>query len=114
LALSCAGFAVAVALDHFGRFDLARPTLTTAAVLGMAIWLTWKWRRQMWYWLMIVLITAIHVALILLVPWSSAGPGIIVVPVGFADLWVVLWALSAVQQRVGHRGDQPVKAPTHR
>lgn len=37
--------------DYFGRFDLARPTLVSMAVLGFAIAVKWKLRGRVWFWI---------------------------------------------------------------
>ena len=83
--------------DHFGRFDLARPSLTSVAMIAIVIALRWKWRGQVWFWSTVAVFAALHLLLILLVPWSTSWiPAAVIIPIGMADLFVMLWVLFVV------------------
>ena len=62
---------VGLLLNHFGRIDLAMPTLASIVVLGFAIALKWAWRRQMWFWITMSLFAAFQLLLILFVSWPA-------------------------------------------
>jgi hypothetical protein len=82
---------------YFGRFDLARPTLTLTAIVAIAIAMRWKLRRHVWFWGTMAILTALHVPLILFVPWTTKWvPAFVIIPIGLADLYVMLWVLSVV------------------
>jgi hypothetical protein len=84
-------------LDHAGKFDLSRPVLYSIAMLAVAIALKWKLRRHAWFWGTIVFLAALHVLLILFVPWTTKWiPAVVVIPVGIADLYAMLWIVSVV------------------
>jgi len=82
---------------YFGRFDLARPTLFSVAMVAIAIAMRWKLRRHGWFWGTMTILAALHVPLILFVPWTTKWiPALVIIPFGFADLYVMLWVLSVV------------------
>jgi hypothetical protein len=83
--------------DHLGRFDLARPALYSIGVLGVAIAIKWKLRRHLWFWITMTVIAALHVPLILFVPWTTKWvPAIMIIPIGLADFYAMLAILSVV------------------
>lgn len=83
--------------DHFGKLALARPTLTSVAMVTIAIALRWQLRRHVWFWITMAVIAALHVPLILFVPWTTKWvPAFVIIPIGMADLYAMLWILSVV------------------
>ena len=82
---------------HFGKLALARPTLGSVAMIGIAIAMRWKLKRHAWFWITMTLIVALHVPLILFVPWTTKWvPAILVIPIGTIDLYIILAILSLV------------------
>jgi hypothetical protein len=83
--------------DHLGRFDLARPALCSIGMIGIVIAIKWKQRREMWFWTTVAAIVALHVLLILFVPWTTKWvPAVVIIPIGIADLYAMLAVLSVV------------------
>lgn len=83
--------------DHFGKLALARPALASAAIVTIAIAMRWKLRRHAWFWITMTILAALHLPLILLVPWTTKWiPAIVIASVGTADLYAMLWVLSVV------------------
>lgn len=83
--------------DRIGRSDLARPTLYSVGMIGVAIALKWQLRRHAWFWIAMAIIAAIHAVLIASVHWTTNWvPAILIIPVGLADLFIILTILSAV------------------
>jgi hypothetical protein len=83
--------------DHLGRFDLARPALYSIGMFGIAVAIKWKLRRHLWFWITMTVIVALHVVLILFVPWTTKWvPAIVIIPIGIADLYAMLAILSVV------------------
>jgi hypothetical protein len=88
---------IALLLLNFGKFDLARPMLCSTGVLVAVIAMRWKLRRNVWFWMTMAVIAALHVPLILFVPWTTKwAPAIVIIPVGIADLYLMLAILSVV------------------
>ncbi|MGP0072149.1 MAG: hypothetical protein ACLPWF_09465 [Bryobacteraceae bacterium] len=82
---------------HFGKLALARPTIFSIIMIVIAIALKWELRRHVWFWITMTVIVALHVPLILFVPWSTKWvPAIVIIPIGIADLYVMLGVLSVV------------------
>jgi hypothetical protein len=40
-------------------------------MVAVAIALRWKLRQQVWFWITMTILAALHLPLILLVPWST-------------------------------------------
>ncbi|PYV17040.1 MAG: hypothetical protein DMG21_09645 [Acidobacteria bacterium] len=88
-------------LDHLGRLSLALPTLDSIGMIGFAIAIKWKLRRRMWFWLTMLAIGALHVPLILFIPWTTRWiPAPVIIPFAIADLIVVLAIVSVVGKLV--------------
>ena len=83
--------------DHFGRFDLALPALSTVLTLGGVIAIKWKLRRQGWFWITMTVIVALHLLLVFSVHWTTKWvPAVLIVSVCTADFYAVLAILSVV------------------
>lgn len=83
--------------DHFGRFDLALPTMNCAAMLAFAIALKWKLRHYARFWIAIAIIAAVHVPLLLYVHWTvSWVPAVAIAAIDSVDLIVILSILTLV------------------
>ena len=88
--------------DHFGKSALARPTLYSVATLAITVAMRWKLRRRVWFWITMVAFAALHVALIVFVPWTTEWvPPLAIAPVLIADSYAMLWAISLVAKRMG-------------
>jgi hypothetical protein len=88
---------VALLFVYFRRFDLARPSIISAAMVAIAVALRWKLRRHVWFWVTMTFLAALHLPLILFIPWTTKWiPAVVIVPVGIADLYAMLWVLSVV------------------
>jgi hypothetical protein len=86
-----------ILFDHFGKLTLARPSLTSAAMVIIAIAMRWKLKRHVWFWITMVVLAALHVPVVLLVPWTTKWvPAFAIIPIGVADLYIMLWVLSFV------------------
>jgi hypothetical protein len=55
-----------------------------------------------------IIFAALHVPLVVLVPWTTRWvPAFAIIPIGMADLYIMLWVLSAVGKYKGER--KPLK-----
>lgn len=79
------------------RLDLARPLLYSVGMVGVAIAIRWKMRGHVWFWVTMIILAALHLPLILFVPWTTKWiPAFLIVPFAMADLYAMLWVLSLV------------------
>jgi hypothetical protein len=83
--------------DHIGRFELALPTLISTAALGFPVAVKRKLRRRVWFWITMAVLAALHVLLILSVPWTGKWvPAIVLAGIASADLCVMLAIIDVV------------------
>jgi hypothetical protein len=102
LGIILGGLPVLILFDHFGKYNLGRPTLTSAIMVIIAIAMRWKLRRHAWFWGTMICFAALHVPLVLLVPWTTRWvPAFVIIPIGMADLYLMLWVLSVVGKFMG-------------
>jgi hypothetical protein len=83
--------------DHFGRLNLMLPIWNSVAVLGFMLALKWKLGRHAWFWITMTVIAALHVPLILFVPWGTKWvPALAIAAIDSLDFCLILWILSVV------------------
>jgi hypothetical protein len=83
---------------HFGREDLALPSVTYLGMTALAVALRWNLRKHVWFWMVIGLVLALHVVLLLKVPWPKFTVNrITLLPFGVADLLLVLGIIQFVK-----------------
>jgi hypothetical protein len=88
---------VIVLSDHFGRLDMSRPILNCIAVFGFMFVFKWRLRRHAWFWITMTVIVALHVPLILFVPWGTRWvPALAIAAIDSVDFCLILWILSVV------------------
>jgi|SRR5579862_811314 len=88
--------------DRFGRLNSALPTLTCVVSLAFAIVLKWNLRRKTWFWITIGVIAALHILLIVSVPWTDKWvPAAAYAGAASLDLVVILVILAVVEKLVG-------------
>lgn len=98
-----------------GRFDLARPTMVSVVMVGLAIAMRWKLRKHAWFWITMIILAALHVPLILFLPSTTRWiPAILIAPIGIADLYAMLWVISAVAKFMGEPITQSTNHPRSR
>ena len=87
----------AALFDHFGKLYLVLPVLNSIVVLGFLIALKWKLRTRIWFWITMIIFAALHVALILFIPWTTKWvPALAIAAIDSADFCVILAILSVV------------------
>jgi len=87
--------------DHFGRLNTSLPMLNSILVLGFILVLKRKLRRRAWFWITMTILAALHVPLVLFVPWTTRWvPALAIAAIDSADLIVMLAILAAVGKRV--------------
>jgi hypothetical protein len=80
-----------------GRFDLSLPALNSIAVVGFTIALKRRLGRHAWFWATMAVLAALHVPLVLFVPWTSKWvPALAIAVIDSADLVLMLAILAVV------------------
>ncbi len=86
---------------RFGRFDLARPAILSLGMIVFAIRVKWELKRRVWFWITMTVIVALHIPLILFVPWTTRWiPALVVTPICFADFVVILAIIKLLEKRL--------------
>jgi hypothetical protein len=87
---------------HFGRFDLARPTFFSVVVIVFATAMKWELRRHVWFWAVMVAAAALHIVLILFVPWTTRWvPALVMLPIAAADVGAILSIIKLLESQFG-------------
>jgi hypothetical protein len=95
-------FLVFAMFDHFGKLPLARPTVFSVSMIVIAVAMRWKLNGQVWFWITMASLAALHLPLILFIPWTAKWiPVLIIIPIGIADLYAMLWVVSVVGKFMG-------------
>jgi hypothetical protein len=103
LCLIIACIPLAWLFDHFGRLDLALPVLDGVALFIFIIAVKWKLRRCVWFWITITAIVALHVLVILYVPWTTKWvPAAAIAGILSIDVCAVFVILAVVEKFVGN------------
>lgn len=103
---------LALLFVYFGRFDLARPSLISVAMVAIAIALRWKLTGHAWFWITVTFLAALHLPLILFVTWTTKWiPAFVIAPFGIADLYAMLWVLCVVGKFMEGRGSLKDERP---
>ena len=91
-------------LDHFGRFELARPACFALMTILLVIKVCRDIRRRWWFWVTIVAVAALHVPLILYIPWTTKWvPPVAILPICIADLLVILGIVNLAERLFGKK-----------
>ncbi len=99
LSLIIATICVLWLFDHFGRLNLGLPTMNSMAVVAFAIAVKWKLKRYVWFWGTMAIIAALHILLLLSVPWPDKWvPAVAIAAIDSADLIVIFTILAAVRR----------------
>jgi hypothetical protein len=94
--------------DHFGKLNLMLPIWNSVAVLGLMFVLKWRLRRHAWFWITMTVIVALHVPLILFVPWGTRWvPALAIAAIDSLDFCLILWILSFVGNLMGGPREGP-------
>jgi len=87
-----------------GRFDLGLPALNSVAVVAFAIALKRKLWRHAWFWGTMICLAALHVPLVLFVPWTTRWvPALAIAAIDSGDLILMLTILSVASNLVGEQ-----------
>jgi hypothetical protein len=88
---------VLILFIHFGKGEIGRAVCIDLAAILVAIRLRWHLKKHFWFWGIIVVLLALHVPLLLFIPWPSGWfPAVVALPFAVVDCLIVLWAVQFV------------------
>jgi hypothetical protein len=83
--------------DHADSLRLGLPTVISVGVVGFTMMVKWRMRHAVWFWITITVLAAVHVPLILFVPWTTKWvPAPAIAAVASADFIVMLVIIDVV------------------
>jgi hypothetical protein len=94
-----AAFLCSWLFDNFGRLELVLPVVNSVAVLAFVIVLKRPLWLQSWFWIMMAVIAAVHILLVLLIPWTNKWiPALAIAAIDSADLCVIICIIVIVEK----------------
>ena len=94
-----ASFLCAQLFDRFEKLNLVLPILNSIGVLGFIIAFKRKLWPHAWFWGTIAVVGALHVPLILFVPWTTKWvPALAIAVIDSVDFCLILWILAIVEK----------------
>lgn len=104
ISIPIGAFLLFALFDHVGKLALARPTVFSVSIITITVAMRWKLKERVWFWITMASLAVLHVPLILFIPWTTKWiPVLIILPVGIADLYTMLWIISVVGKLWGNR-----------
>lgn len=95
--MSFGALLIGLLFQSFGKPALERPTGVSIVIVAFAVAMKWELRSRIWFWTAMVIFVAFHVLLVLIIPWPTGWiPAIVMIPIGLADLYVMLAIVSFV------------------
>ena len=99
MCVAIASIPVSWLFDHFGRLNLGLPVLNSIFVLGVVLAVKWKLRQRGWFWITMTAIVALHLLLIVYIPWTTEWmPAAAIAGILSIDLLVVFVILAVVEK----------------
>ena len=90
---------VLILLSAYGRPDLNYPVLGALVAILFAIRGRWELRIHWWFWVTVIAIVGLHVALILFLPWKSGWiPAPITMLACLVDLAILFGIFALVEK----------------
>jgi hypothetical protein len=106
--LISASFLVCWAFDEVGKFNMALPAMNAVAVFAFLLVLKRNLLRRGWFWAVMSVFAALHVAVVLLVPWTDKWvPALVIGGIGSLDIVAILAVLVVTARALGE--DVPVE-----
>jgi len=91
-------------VDYLGRPELERPVMFSLGMILLTIKVCRDIRRRWWFWVTMAVVAALHVPLILHIPWTTKWvPAVAILPICIADLLVILGIVNLAERLFGKR-----------
>ena len=90
---------VTMVVSHFSDPGRGRAAGIAFALMIGGIWAFWHQRRHAWFWMAIAALTVMHVALIVVIPWTNKSfPAPALWPIGIADFAAICGFIKLVEK----------------
>jgi hypothetical protein len=99
LLIICIGAPVTFFLASYDRLAIALPLLNTIGILGFMVALKWRFRKKIWFWMLMTIITVIHIILLSFVPWAEKWvPALAIGLIDSFDICAIIWIFMIVER----------------
>jgi hypothetical protein len=87
--------------DQIGKPGTGRAAWICAGMFLVAIKVRWELRNRLWFWSTIVALLALHIPLILYLPWTSRWiPAVGIFALGVVDCAIILGCIALIEKRM--------------
>ena len=101
LPLIVAAFLVSWMFDHFGKLSEALPAINVVGMLGFVVVLKRKLMGRAWFWITMIIVAALHVLLVLFIPWTTKWvPALAIAVIDSLDVCAILGTIAVVGRLV--------------
>jgi hypothetical protein len=85
---------------ELGHREMARPAVAMMAVIVSVVKVEWELHTQLWFWLIIALVAALHAYVLVWVPWTARWvPAVVMLPFAVIDGAAIIIAVDFVGRR---------------
>jgi hypothetical protein len=86
---------------YFGDSGRGRAAWVSVGMIALAVRLVWDLNKRVWFWVTIAIIVAIHVPVILFIPWGDQNLSYVaLLPLGLLDLAITYGTIRLVENIV--------------
>lgn len=97
IALGLIFFFIWSAAIEFGILGIIRAIVFFAIAVSFTVAIKWQLRRNGWFWVTMGVIVALHVPLMILIPWSANWiPSLAIIATCTADILIMLFIINIV------------------
>lgn len=98
----CLAFPVDFVVGHFTDPGRGRAAGVFSGLMIIALRAFWRLRQRAWFWMTVLALTAIHIVLISIIPWTNKSiPAPALWPVGIVDFGVIYGFIKLVEKAMG-------------
>jgi hypothetical protein len=98
----CCGLPLYLIFSASGNAGRGTAAICFGGAIIIATRLRWDLRNRAWFWVVVVLMVLVQLAMILLIPWPNKNYTLpIVLPVGILDILAISYVIKLVAKKMG-------------
>ena len=95
-------------MERLNHPELTRPILMAILALAIVVIIYPELYQRLWFWITIIALTALHLALILFIHWDTGWvPSPFILVLCLADVATMIWVINMMQKLRGLAGTLP-------
>ncbi len=85
--------------EEQGKAGIGRAAWICAGMFFIGMKMRWQYKDRAWFWITTACLFALHIPLILYVPWADRWiPAVAILPIGVLDLVIILGCIALVEK----------------